>query len=178
MNHKSSRNQIFILLLGLVLATLVITGCNVQTQTTGNFAQVPAGKAYAEGKEIYFTHTEASDQAVAEKLSKMMNSPVLYVPSLANVPESSLAEVYVFENGVIGKGPFGFQSDVFNKPPASEGYSPLRQILLVKWSEGVDAEELKSEAEILQAGKDGKLTTTKSGIVVNMPFIVWDGGKR
>jgi len=97
---------------------------------------------------------------------------------LANVPESALANVYVFENGLTGKGPLGFQPDVFNNPPGTDGYSPLRQIILTKWADGIKAVELKSAAEILQAEKDGKLTTTKSGVVVNMPFLVWDGGKR
>jgi hypothetical protein len=161
----------------LVLAVL-LAACNTQTQSTGSFAQVPAGLAYAEGKEIYFTHTEASDSGIAEKLTDMMKSPVLYVPSLAQVPESAQANVYVFENGVTGKGPLGFQPDVFNNPPGADGYSPLRQIILTKWADGVTATELKSEADILQAETDGKLTTTKTGVVVNMPFLVWDGGKR
>ena len=161
----------------VVLSTLLVA-CSTQTQGTGTFAQVPAGRAYAEGKEIYFTHTEASDSGIAEKLTNMMKSPVIYVPSLAQVPETVLANVYVFENGVTGKGPLGFQPDVFNNPPGTEGYSPLRQIILTKWVDGVKATELKSEAEILQAETDGKLTTTKPGVVVNMPFLVWDGGKR
>jgi hypothetical protein len=97
---------------------------------------------------------------------------------LADVPESALANVYVFENGITGKGPLGFQPDVFNNPPGTDGYSPLRQIILTKWADGAKAVEMKSEAEILQAEKDGNLTTTKAGIVVNMPFLVWDGGKR
>lgn len=160
-----------------VLSTLLVA-CSTQSQGAGTFAQVPAGLAYAEGKEIYFTHTEASDAGIAEKLTNMMKSPVIYVPSLAEVPESALANVYVFENGLTGKGPLGFQPDVFNNPPGTDGYSPLRQIILTKWADGVKAIELKSEAEILQAEKDGKLTTAKAGVVVNMPFLVWDGGKR
>lgn len=158
--------------------SVILAACNTQTQSTGSFAQVPAGLAYAEGKEIYFTHTEASDSGIAEKLTNMMKSPVIYVPSLAQVPESTLANVYVFENGVTGKGPLGFQPDVFNNPPGTDGYSPLRQIILTKWADGIKAVELKSEAEILQAEQDGKLTTVKPGVVVNMPFLVWDGGKR
>ena len=89
---------------------------------------LPAGLAYAEGKEIYFVHTEASDPEIAKLLSDMMSSPVLFVPALADVPESALANVYVFENGVEGMGPLGFQPDVFDNPPGSTGYSPLRQI--------------------------------------------------
>lgn len=173
---KSKRTKVIIFTV-LVLSVL-LAACNTQTQSTGSFAQVPAGRAYAEGKEIYFTHTEASDSGIAEKLTNMMKSPVIYVSSLAQVPESALANVYVFENGVTGKGPLGFQPDVFNYPPGREGYSPLRQIILTKWTDSVSAVELKSEAEILQAETDGKLTTTKSGVVVNMPFLVWDGGKR
>jgi len=170
--------QIKVIIFSLFLLSVLLTACSTQTQGIGTFAKVPAGRAYAEGKEIFFTHTEASDTGIAEKLSNMMKSPVLYVPALANVPESALANVYVFENGLTGKGPLGFQPDVFNNPPGTDGYSPLRQIILTKWADGVKAVELKSAAEILQAETDGKLTTTKSGVVVNMPFLVWDGGKR
>lgn len=166
------------ILISVLLFSLIIAACNTQTATTGSFAQVPSGKAYAEGKEIYFTHTEASDAGIADTLTNMMKSPVIFVPALANVPESALANVYVFENGVAGKGPLGFQADVFNAPPGSDGYSPLRQIILTKWADGAAPVELKSEAEILQAETDGKITLTTSGVVVNMPFLVWDGGKR
>ena len=48
---------------------------------------LPAGMAYVDGKEIYFVHTEASDAGVAELLTDMMDSPVLYVPALANTPD-------------------------------------------------------------------------------------------
>lgn len=173
---KSNRSKTIIF--GLLVIPILLAACNTQAQSTGSYAQVPSGRAYAEGKEIYFTHTEASDPAIAEKLTNMMKSPVLYVPSLAKVTEDSLANVYVFENGVTGKGPLGFQPDVFNNPPGTDGYSPLRQIILVKWADGIKAIELKSMADITQAETDGKLKTTKAGVVVNMPFIVWDGGKR
>jgi hypothetical protein len=167
-----------IVLISLLALSVLLAACNAQAQSTGSYAQVPAGRAYAEGKEIYFTHTEASDQAIAEKLTNMMKSPVMYVPSLAKVPEESLANVYVFENGVQGKGPLGFQPDVFNNPPGTQGYSPLRQIILVKWADGAATSELKSVADITKAEAGGDLTTSKAGVVVNMPFMVWDGGKR
>ncbi len=173
---KSKRTKV--LILSIFVLSIFLAACSAQPQGTGTFAQVPAGLAYAEGQEIYFTHTEASDAGIAEKLTNMMKSPVIYVPALAEVPESALANVYVFENGLTGKGPLGFQPDVFNNPPGTDGYSPLRQIILTKWADGVTAIELKSEADILQAEKDGKLMTTKAGVVVNMPFLVWDGGKR
>src|SRR6187397_994462 len=100
----------------LILAMLLfMTACAPQRSGPAK-AELPAGKAYAEGKEIYFVHTEASDAGVAEKLTTMMKSPVVHVPSLANVPDESLANVYVFTNGLEGSGPFGFQADVFDNP--------------------------------------------------------------
>lgn len=178
MLKKSNFQGNKIILIGMLSLAILLAGCNVKTSSSGSFAEIPAGMAYAEGKEIYFSHTEVSDPMIAETLTNMMQSTVFYVPSLASVPEEALAKVYVFENGVTGKGPLGFQPDVFDNPPGTPGYSPLRQIILVKWAEGEKASELKSVAEITQAESEGKLTTNLPGVVVNMPFMVWDGGKR
>ncbi|MBW3550970.1 MAG: hypothetical protein KY442_09185, partial [Proteobacteria bacterium] len=56
------------------------------------------------------------------------------LPALADTPDDLLAGVYVFENGVEGHGPFGFQPDVFDSVPGEEDYSPLRRIYLVQWN--------------------------------------------
>lgn len=141
-------------------------------------ALLPAGRAYAEGKEIYFVHTEASDAGVADLLTDMMSSPVIHVPSLANVPAEALADVYVFDNGIAGTGPFGFQEDVFNNPPGSEGYTPLRRLNVATWANPASARLLTSVDEIKAAEAAGELTIAQPGVVVNMPFVVWDGGKR
>jgi len=155
----------------------VVTACAPQ-QSGPAKAELPAGKAWAEGKEIYFVHTEASDAGVAEKLTGMMKSPVILVPSLANVPDGSLANVYVFTNGITGSGPFGFQPDVFDNPPGTDGYTPLRRLNLIAWKDETKARELKSASEVLDAEKAGELTIEQPGVVINMPFVVWDGGKR
>jgi hypothetical protein len=159
------------------LVVLFITACAPQ-QSGPAKAELPAGKAYAEGNEIYFVHTEASDAGVAEKLTNMMQSPVMFVPSLANVPDGSLANVYVFTNGIEGNGPFGFQSDVFDNPPGTDGYTPLRRLNVSTWAEGAKVRELKSVADVLEAEANAELTIEQPGVVINMPFIVWEGGKR
>jgi len=165
----------------LVLVTLVpmtLSACNASTKEGGQYASIPVGRAYSEGEEIFFSHTEVSDPAIAEKLTNMMKSPVLLVPSLADAPASMQAKVYVFENGLKGKGPLGFQPDVFDNPAGTEGYSPLRQIILVKWRDGVKVLEMKSAANILSAVSNSELDLTETGIIVNMPFMVWKGGQR
>jgi len=162
-------------LLGLLIL-IGLTGCAPRSEETN--ALLPAGRGYAEGKEIYFVHTEASEAEIAQMLTDMMDSPVLHVPALADIPESALARVYVFTNGIKGKGPLGFASDVFDNPPGTPGYSPLRRIVLVTWTDAARARELKSAQEILNAAASGEVTLEPTGMVVNMPFITWDGGKR
>jgi hypothetical protein len=171
------KTQRHLLILSILLAGVILSACAPQAAQIPT-AALPAGKAWAAGKEIYFVHTEASDPGIAEKLTAMMKSPVFHVPALAKAPAESLAPVYVFENGVAGKGPLGFQGDVFPSPPGTAGYTPLRSIHLVKWADPAKARELKSAADVLAAQKANEVTITQPGVVVNMPFVVWDGGKR
>lgn len=168
-SHMQKQFWVFILL------PLLLTAC---VGGMGTFAEIQVGKAYAEGKEIYFMHTEASDKDVAELLTNMMESPVLYVPALAQTPDSALATVYVFDNGLAGMGPLGFQPDVFDAPPGAAGYSPLRRLVVVSWVNPAQARELKSAAEVLRAESAGEVTLAFPGVVINMPFVTWDGGRR
>jgi hypothetical protein len=139
---------------------------------------VPAGMAYLDGQEITFIHTEVSDPDIAKVLTDMMNSPVLVVPALAQSPDSLLADVYVFTNGVSGMGPLGFQPDVFDNPPGADGYRPLRRLITVTWNDGASARLLKSLAEIKTAETTGEITLAQPGVVINMPFVTWPGGSR
>lgn len=175
---KASINMKKISLLLIAISMVVSFAACAPQQNGPAKAELPAGKAYAEGKEIYFIHTEASDEGVAEKLTNMMKSPVMLVPSLANVPDEALANVYVFTNGVEGSGPFGFQPDVFDNPPGTDGYTPLRRLNVITWNDGSNARELKSIADVLEAKANGELAIEQPGVVINMPFVVWDGGKR
>ena len=160
----------------LVLLVSLLAACAPKEEMPT--ALLPAGKAFAEGKEIFFVHTEASDEGVAKLLSDMMTSPVLYAPALANIPAEVLANVYVFDNGLEGMGPFGFQADVFDNPPGTAGYSPLRRVNVVTWVDPAKARMFTSVAEILSAVDAGEVTIAQPGVVVNMPFVVWDGGQR
>lgn len=139
---------------------------------------VPLVEGYAEGREILFQHTEVSDPTIAELLTDMMRSPVLVVPSLAQAPEALLATVWVFKNGVRGEGPFRYQSDVFDHPPGSEGYRPLRAVHLVRWKDERAARRLRSAAEVRAAERAGEVTIERPGVVVNMPLVTWPGGRR
>lgn len=165
-----------VLFLSLLLVMIFLSAC--ARATAPNFAEIPAGKAYVDGKEIFFSHTEVSDPEVAELLTNMMNSPVLAVPSLAEVPDEALADVYVFTNGVAGSGPLKYQADVFTNQPGEADYSPLRRVVFVTWTSESQAKLLTSDAEIQSLADSGALTLERSDIVVNMPFMTWEGGQR
>lgn len=171
------KNKKLAVLFTLALILMVLAACAPKDSGPAK-AELPAGKAYAEGKDIFFVHTEASDQDISKLLSDMMTSPVIYVPSLANVPAEALANVYVFDNGLKGMGPLGFQADVFDNPPGTEGYSPLRQLNVVTWADPSQAVLFTSVAEIMAAADAGKVSIAQPGVVINMPFVTWDGGQR
>ena len=163
----------------LVLAALLVLLSACAPQKNGPAkAELPVDKGYAEGVEIYFTHTEVSVAELAEKMTAGMQSPVLYAPSLADVPLESQANVYSFTNGVEGESMSGLQPSVFDSPPGTEGYTPLRRLNMVSWVDETKARELKTAAEVLDAAEAGELTIQQTGVVINAPFIVWDGGQR
>lgn len=143
-----------------------------------NTSGIPPVKGFTEGRAIEFIHTEASDPKAAELMTEMMGSPVLLVPSLAQAPKEMLADVYVFKNGVRGEGPFGFQPDVFDNPPGTEGYRPLRAVNFVTWKNETAARELRSAAEVKEAKNRGEIAVERTGVVVNMPLLTWPGGRR
>jgi len=156
--------------------TAILAACSPQAEMP--MAALPAGKAFADGQEIYFVHTEASDAEIAELLTNMMDSPVVHTPGLAGVPDTALADVYVFDNGLEGMGPLGYQADVFDNPPGKDGYSPLRRLNVVSWADPTQARLLTSEQEILSSSATGEIIIQQPGVVINMPFVVWEGGKR
>ena len=168
-------NRLTLLIVGVLL--IVLSACAPQKSGPAT-AEIPVDKGYAEGSEIYFTHTEVSDATLAEKMGAGMESPVLYVPTLAHVTDHALANVYVFTNGVKGVSMSGLQPSVFDNPPGTEGYSPLRRLNMVTWTDENKARELKTADEVLKAAEAGELTIKQLGVVINMPFIVWDGGQR
>ena len=164
-------------LLVLAVVLILLSACAPQQNGPAK-AELPVDKGFAEGNEIYFTHTEVSVADLAEKMTAGMQSPVLYAPSLADVPLESQANVYSFTNGVKGDSMSGLQPSVFDNPPGTEGYTPLRRLNMVTWVDETKARELKTAAEVLEAAEAGELTIQQTSVVINMPFIVWDGGQR
>ena len=160
------------IVLMILTAGLVVVGIVVMRP------EVSPDPSYVDGEQIQVLHTEASDRWLADTLSKTMDSPVLVVPSLAQAPETMLANLFIFTNGPPGRGTRGFQPDVLDRPPRSAGYSPLRAVSYVTWTDPSDARELMSLAELREAERRGDVRVDRTAIVINTPLLSWPTGKR
>jgi hypothetical protein len=138
---------------------------------------IPLSQGYIDGNIAYFIATDASDKEAVSSISNNTGFPINYAPLLAQTPNSSRGQGYLFTNGVQGQGPNGFQLPVANAKPGDEDYSPLWQSNFVKWNDNAIARELKSVEEIMTAQNNGELTVTETNIIVNSPAIKWQGGE-
>ncbi len=178
------RNLIVTVLVAVVMAGFVLAYTSLEPQSAemGRMglagSLVPPVKGFIEGQEIRFIHTEVSDSEIADILTQMMGSPVLVVPSLAEAPDELVANVYVFTNGNEGEGPLGFQPDVFDHPPGTPGYRPLRALNLITWEDASAVRLLTSAADVREADLNGEVVIERPGVVINMPLLTWPGGQR
>jgi hypothetical protein len=137
---------------------------------------IPLIMGYADGNEVFYITTEASDEGVANHLTDLTGFRVVYTPAIANTPKTALANIYEFTNGIEGIGPAGFQPNVADSQPGDPEYSPAWAVQHVAWTDGSTPRELTSEDEILAARDAGEVTIEETGVVVNCPFIQWKGG--
>ncbi len=139
--------------------------------------EIPLTMGYANGNEIFYISTEASVEDVADHLTDLTGFRVAYTPALTLAPEESLAQIYAFTNGVEGSGAFGFQPQVADSQPGDDKYSPLWNVNAVTWNDDTQPIELKSEMAIFEARDNGELSFEEAGVIVNCPFVKWDGGQ-
>ena len=78
---------------------------------------IPLMKGYENGHEIFFIATDASDNETATQITNETGFKVNFAPILAQTPESTRGQVYVFTNGIPDQEPFGFQLPVVNAKP-------------------------------------------------------------
>jgi len=145
-----------------------------QNLTETNIPKVlPLVRGFADGNEVFYITTEVSDEKLANYLTNLTNSRVVYTPALKYAPTQSLANIYEFTNGIKGSGPEGFQPNIADSQPGDNNYSPLWKVNLVTWNNGTIPRELTSEEDILNAIKNKELTIKPTEIIVNCPFVQW-----
>ena len=78
---------------------------------------------------------------------------------------NKLAPLWSVTNGVED------QYNIIDVAPGQKGYTPLWEVTLLTWKDGVTARKLTSVAAARKALAAGELTAKKPGIVVNCPVI-------
>jgi len=175
----SLKRPISALVLALAAAaTLAACGGSNNSTTASTTAgdgatagQPPQVSGFYDGKSVDYLLTDISTEKDAKALSDFYKAPVNATPKLGTVPDSSLAKLYLFMNGVKGPNPFGYQPNVLDSVPGEAAYSPLWRVYAVTWSDSATPEELKSEDDILAAEKAGELTIEKTPLVKNSPVV-------
>jgi hypothetical protein len=157
-------------------STTTLQGSVLKLSNANIEIDIPLMKGYENGNEIFFIATDASDNQIAAQITNATGFKVNFAPILARTPQEARGQAYVFENGIEGEGPLGFQLPVINARPGQEGYSPLLQINVVRWNEAASPTELRSEQDIIAASNAGQLTIDKTDVIVNHPAVQWEGG--
>lgn len=147
-----------------------LSGGGNTTTSESDTVSMPISKGFVDGKIANFIATDASSKEIVASVSSTTNFRVNYAPSLADTPQSSRQQGYVFLNGMKGEGPMESQMSVASALPGDAGYSPLFEINFVKWNANA-LRVLKSVDEIIAAEKNGELIITKSNIVINSPVV-------
>ena len=136
---------------------------------------IPLVRGLYDGNDVFYISTEASDSDVATLLTKFTGFPVTFAPSLVKTPENSLANIFVFKNGIAGAGVLGFQPNIVDSIPGKAEYSALWKVNFVEWKDPTKATVIGSDGDIAIAQTKGLITVTSSNIVVNCPIVQWGG---
>ena len=139
---------------------------------------IPLHQGYYLGKAVYYIITDSSDSTLADVITTNQDWKVNHAPLLANATKDAVSKTYVFTNGVLGDGVYGFQGEIFTSTPEHEDeYSALTSHVNVTWNDGQIRIILDSENEMLIAEKLGKIVLSEQDFVLNMPQIVWPEGQ-
>lgn len=138
---------------------------------------IPMHEGIYEGDSILYIITDSDDEKFSKKISEMQDWRVELALPLDETPQDILQDVFVFTNGVKGNGLYGYQSEVFSSTPNESEYSALNSIIEVTWKRGQNEIVFESALDVLEAKEKGRVEFNETGIVVNMPQIVWPDGQ-
>ena len=150
----------------LVAATLAATAYASSGPAMGPSARVlrPAFHGYYDGHKDTYLNTDVSSKAEAAAMH------INYSAIIGKV--KGLPEIYLVQ----GRAAPG-QLAIFGSEPGEANYSPLWDETILTWKAGATPVLIKSDTQIDQIEKTGKLTEREAHVVLNCPIIkVGKGG--
>lgn len=132
-------------------------------------AVLPLSRAWVDNQIVEYVTTDISDPNMAKMLG------INYVPRLAGAVRSQSNQSIVER---VYKFPNEEQISIFQSAPnpvgannADKNYSPLWQVIQVRWKKPSVIQELKSEEALLAAQEREEVELENTNIVVNCPVI-------
>jgi len=132
-------------------------------------AVLPLSRAWVDNQIVEYVTTDISDPNMARMLG------INYVPRLAGAMRSQSNQSIVER---VYKFPNEEQISIFQSAPnpvgannADKNYSPLWQVIQVRWKKPSVIQELKSEEALLAAQEREEVELENTNIVVNCPVI-------
>jgi hypothetical protein len=119
---------------------------------------LPAFTGTFDKHSVLYIYTDSSNKAQARA------DHVTYSPSLAKLLGTA-SPVYFVVNGSHARGP------IFTNRPAEVGYTPFDQVVAVSWKTPRAAVVLESDEQIRQLARQGAITLTKTGTIINAPIV-------
>lgn len=153
----------------LFVTTAFLSGCAAHRFDAGHTETVlPLQRAWVDGRTVEYVTTDISDAIMAQA------EGANYAPRLAGVlgitgRASVLERVYKF--------PSNEQISIFQSAPLPAGdantatvYSPLWQLVMVRWKTPANGRVLESEEALLAAEERGDVALELTQVVVNCPI--------
>ena len=141
-------------------------------------AIIPLHQGLYNNGTIYYIITDTNDETYSIDITNKQKWLVELAPVLSNTPKDILGTVYVFKDGIEGKGLHGYQPEIFSSTPKNQNeYSALQSIVHVWWKRGQNPQILNSSDAIIRAEKGGRIEFEETNVILNMPQIIWPDGQ-
>jgi hypothetical protein len=120
----------------------------------------PGFQGYYDGHKDTYLNTDVSSKSEAKAMH------INYAPGLKAVPLKTAPEIYLVE----GKSAAG-QLAVFGSEPGEASYSPIWKETILTWKASATPVVIKSDTQVDQLEKGGKLSERGTSIRLNCPII-------
>ncbi|HJZ99014.1 MAG TPA: hypothetical protein VKE70_21035 [Candidatus Solibacter sp.] len=149
---------------GVLPGTIVSMTAGQKAGTTMATATMPVTVGWFNGQHVLYLSPEASDPAAG--------GPQANFSTLLGRAANTTAAVPIFVVTNFKQGNVIPSAPIPTGPKSTSlGYSPLWQVNTVTWKTGVTPFLLTSSDDVQAALASGKVTVTKTGIVVNCPVV-------
>ena len=122
------------------------------------------------GQTIYYIVTDTTPSGLADTMG------VVFSPATETLFSESIPELFMFNNGIRGSGPLGYQPIITSINAESQKYNPIWKVYSVKWNDLDSAKILETKSDVDQFEKEKLISVslarpTNSIHIINSPII-------